>query len=274
MSIIATSEELLLTRIAQLNPQPTAIDASNVIHGTPKAVGDRTSLAIRGIQDSAYAGQVAVVYDKLDLSVLFNGGYIPTVKALGQSDLHRLLPAINKTLGINLKPADVNNISLASLGTGEQVYMDITASDTSLAIKGTFRILFDRTYLQMADIFGSHELDIRHHPDPVAQGYVSAGLLTWGIDFSTISGLLAINTLGAYRRGNWSNYAGLAAALDSDFGIVNWPAINASQSAPDSVKHYLTKNLPSANSDYTHVAVQTNINSNGYVGTAYFHYNL
>lgn len=249
---------------------------SNLILGKPSDLlgfgNANTQLNVRGIEGEDYKGQVKVYYNRLDLGVLFGGGYRAEFSALGQSSLYRLLPEISKALGITFTEEDLVNVDLKLLGEGEQVIIELSAKPGSIAYKGYTTVLFNRRQLMLTDVVLDRKMVQLSHPDPVLEGYKSAGLLTWGIDFTLLLTELTVNPHGAYYRGNWSNYTALKAKLADLYNIVDWPAIDASQKSTDSVKVYETKNLPDANRNFSHVAVQTGIRSNGYSGTAYFHY--
>lgn len=251
---------------------------TNLILGKPSDLlgfgNANTQLNVRGIAGTDYKGQVKVYYNRLDLGVLFGGGYRPEFTALGQSSLHRLLPEISKALGITFTEDDLVNVDLKLLGEGEQVIIELSAKPGSIAYKGYTTILFNRRQLLLTDVVRGRALAELTHPDPVLEGYKSAGLLTWGMDFTIIAPQLRVTRSSAFWRGNWTSYSALKAKLDELYNIVDWPAIDASSKSTDSVKVYETKALPDANRNFSHVAVQTGIRSNGYSGTAYFHYNI
>ena len=262
----------------QSNTPAIAFDDTNLILGKPSVLlgspDGNTQINVRGVQGIDYKGQVKVLYNRLDLSKLFQGNYRAEFSALGQSSLHRLLPELNKALGITFTEQDLINVDLRLLDDGDQVLIELTARPESIAFTGFTTVLFNRRFIMLTDVVTNNAFVELKHPDPVIEGYTSAGLLTWGMDFTSIIPQLRVRTTAAYYRGNWWDYAALKNALAENFGINDWPSIDASTQAIDSVKLYETKNHPDANTDFSHVVVQTNVRTNGYSGTAFFHYNL
>ena len=271
-------EQQLRDLLNQTNTPEIEFTPTNLILGKPSdqlGFGNaNTQLNVRGMAGEDYKGQVKVYYNRLDLGVLFGGNYRAEFSALGQSSLHRLLPEISKALGITLTEDDLVNIDLRLLGTGEQVLIELEAKPGSIAYKGYTTVLFNRRQLMLTDVIQTRAVAKLTHPDPVLEGYRSAGLTTWGLDFTLIRPQLTVHRNWAYYRGNWADHAGLQAKLQELYSITDWPAIDASSTSTDSVKVYETKSLPDANRNFSHVAVQTGVRSNGFSGTAYFHYNI
>lgn len=256
------------------------VDDTNLIFGKPSSLleGDErgdTGVNIRGVENTHYRPTISrIFYHKLDLGTLFQGNFRPRFRALGQSNLYRLLPELNKALGTGFTPDDLQDINIVALGEGDEVTLELRAKPSSLAYRGFTRIIFDRRRIMLTDVvttqFFSDQLT---HPDPQLAGHTSAGLLTWGLDFTLIWQDLGVNTRSAYRRGNWQNLSRLRASLSEHYGIDDWPENDTSSLGTGRIRRYDTRNVPEANTDFQYVVVQTNIRSNGYVGTAYFHYN-
>ena len=184
------SDQMVRELINSTNLPIVEFGPSNLTLGKPVVkVGDpsgNTTLNVRGIQGEDYAGQVAITYNRLDLGVLFQGTYRPEFTALGQSNLYRLLPEINKALGLNLTPKDLNDVNLKLLEEGDQVTIELRASPGSVAYIGFTKVLFNRRYLQLDDVVVDNVFDQFEHADPVLEGYISAGLLTWGWTLHTL----------------------------------------------------------------------------------------
>jgi hypothetical protein len=84
---------------------------------------------------------------------------------------------------------------------------------------------------------------------------------------------LAVNRYASWRRGNFSNLAALQASLEREYGIIAWPGNNTGRDDSGTIRDYATSQVARANKDFQRVVVQSQIIKNGYVGTAYFHYN-
>jgi len=254
-----------------------AFDPSNLIFGKAAVLSNdptaNTKVQVRGVQNEVYAGQLQVTYNRLDLGVLFQGDYRAAFTALGQSTLYKLLPDLNRGLGLNLTEKDVQDIDLKLLEQGDQVTLEIRAKPGSVAYIGLMRVLFNRRQVLLTDVVTTDTLPAFMHPDPVLEGYQSAGLLTWGQDFTLIQQHLKVNRYGNNYKGSWQTEANLRAALTEFYGIESWPTLDTSVTSKMTVRDYATKDHPDANRDFQRVAVQTSLRSNGYSGTAFFHYN-
>lgn len=270
-----TSDEMVRGLINEVNTPVIAFDNSNLIFGKPSTLLNdptaNTQVAVRGVESVDYVGQTKVTYRRLDLGVLFQGNYRPAVTALGQSSLHRLLPDINRALGISLTDDDVDDIDLRLLEQGDQVTLEVVAKPNSLAYTGFTRVLFNRRFIQIGDVVKSTVLDELNHPDPILEGYDSVGLLTWGIDFSIMKKQLAVNPSARNRKGDWVDATAFKNALSEYFGYANYPDISGNVMT---LVDYATKDVRAANRDYSRVVVHSGIRDNGYVGTAFFHYNI
>lgn len=256
---------------------PTPVRDTNLIFGQPSALLEspdgHTQVATRGIQGSEFSNQTTtLIYDRLDLGVLFQGAYQPKLTTLAQSSLHRLLPKLNRLLGTHLTTRDVEDIDLVQLGEGAEVTLELRARPGSLAYTGFTRILFHRRWLMLTDVVDVTVMDVYAHPDPVLEGHLSAGLLTWGQDFTLIAPYLKVDSGAVDYRGEWTNHPETQNQLASNYGIENWP-LN-SQSRAGELDDFDTREVANANTDYQRVVVQSDIRANGLVGTAYFHYNL
>lgn len=271
------SDQMVRELINNANTPLVPFAPENLTFGKPAVVVGsdhvNSTVNVRGIQGEVYAGQLPVSYNRLDLSVLFRGNYRPEFTALGQSTLYRLLPEINKALGMSLTTTDLQDVDLKLLSEGDQVILEMRALPTSLGFTGMAQVLFNRRQLMLTDVVEVQSFAEFQHADPVLEGYTSAGLLTWGQDFTIIAQHLKVNRYGNNYKGSWINEAGLRAGLAEYFGIENWPHLDTSQKSKMTVKDYATKDHPDANRNFQRVVVQTDIRSDGYSGTAFFHYN-
>lgn len=274
------SSDLVRDVINERAELPFSVDASNLIFGKPSGLlegddrGD-TGVNVRGVENTHYRPSTTrVFYHKLDLGVLFQGAYRARFTALGQSNLYRLLPAINKALGTGFDSSDLEDINIVALGEGDEITLELRAKPTSLAYQGFTRVTFDRRRIMLTDVVDTQVFsDQLTHPDPLLAEHQSAGLLTWGLDFTLIWEDLGVNSRAAWRRGNWYYHSRLQNALSENYGIDNWPDNDTTSSGTGRIARYDTRNVPEANTDFQFVVVQTEIRSNGYLGTAYFHYN-
>jgi hypothetical protein len=267
-----SGEDLIRDAINERRELPFDVSAENLIFGQPTDVLDQTQVAIRGVQNSDYRNRPMVItYEKLDLSVLFGGNYRPEVTALGQSSLHRLLPEFSKALGIQLTPNDIEDVDVTQLGEGNQLTIELRAKPGSRAYRGFTRVTFHRRRIYLWDVVETRFYDELLHPDPLLAGHRSAGLLTWGLDFSLIYRDLEVRNSSLSWRGQYRYLSRLKESLELQYGIDNWPGNELSENGR--LRDYDTRSIPEANTDFQRVVVQNGIRANGYIGTAYFHYN-
>lgn len=277
-TIKQSSDQLVLTALNRHNTFPFTTTSDNLIFGKPSTLVDNdngdTTLQLRGIQDTEYRPDSSrIYYHKIDLSVLFQGDFTPRFTALGQSRFHSLLPELNRALGTAFTVDDLEDINIVQLGAGDEVTLELRAKPGSLAYRGITRVVFDRRRILLTDVITKTVFDELKHPDPVLDGFTSAGLLTWGLDFTLIWDDLQVSRLSNWRRGQWSYLTRLRESLATEYGIDNWPANETGSTGTGRLTRYDTRVVPGANTDFRYVVVQTNIRTNGYVGTAYFHYN-
>ncbi len=273
-----SSGDLVRELINSNNSLPFEATSDNLIFGKASALLDdergSTRIKVRGVQDSEFRNKtVEVFYDRLDLGILFGGAYRPAISALGQSSLWRLLPDINKALGTAFTERDLEDVDVTQLGEGDQLTLELRARPGSPAFKGFTRITFNRERIYLTDVVETRTFSELSHPDPLLVGYTSAGLLTWGLDFTLIYPQLEVVNHWASWRGNYRYLSDLQVALKENYGIENWPGNNTDSDGKGLIRDYDTRKVPEANTNFQRVVVQTDIRSNGYVGTAYFHYN-
>lgn len=274
---IQTPEGMVRELITSANPLAKPFTAENLIFGKPSVLlnnqSSNTKVNVRGVDQVDYDGQVAIEYNRLDIGVLFNGSYRAEFEALGASNLHRLLPALNQALGTNFTDKDLQNVDLTTLGQGDQVTIELRAKPGSVAFTGFTRILFNRKIVILSDFVTVTEFSELNHPDPIIEGSRSAGLLTWGQDFTLIREKLRVYPYSYNYRGGWWYHDQLQAALAEFYGIEAWPNNNPGTQETSRIYDLATGQVPKANPEFQRVVVQTGIRTNGYSGTAYFHYN-
>lgn len=274
---IQTPEGLVRELITSVNPVAKPFTAENLIFGKPSVIlndpSANTQVNVRGVDQVDYDGQVQIRYNRLDIGVLFGGTYRAEFEALGASNLHRLLPALNQALGTNFTPKDLENIDLKTLGQGDQVTLELRAKPGSVAFTGFTRVLFNRKIVILSDFVTVREFTELNHPDPIIDGSRSAGLMTWGQDFTLIKQHMRIIPWWAQYRGQWYTHTAFAEALAEFYGIEAWPQNPADPKETSTVIDYATSQVAKANPEFQRVIVQTGIKTNGYSGTAYFHYN-
>jgi len=204
---------------------------------------------------------------------LFGGVANPSIRTLSQSSLHRLLPRLNKILGTRFTTDDIEDVDFTTEGNNAVVEFTVTAKPDSRFYAGSFTLTFNRHWLLLEEVVDPL-IAAFTHPDPLLANRTSAGMLTWGLDFTPIVDLLAVDPTAANFRGDFVNLGALRIALEDRYGISLWPSNAESPVVTGTLTDHPTSDVERANSDFQRVVVQTQIDERGYIGTAYFHYNL
>lgn len=270
------TKKQLLDTINTLNDMPIPLGEETVLLGsaTPNAETGMVEVGVRGVHGQGYRKDpVRVSYSRLDLARLFGGVANPSIRTLSQSTLHRLLPRLNKILGTRLTVDDVEDVDFSVFGQDVTVEFIVTAKPDSRFYSGSFTLTFNRRWLLLEEVVDPL-VGAFVHPDPLLENKTSAGMLTWGLDFTPIAHLLTIDPTAADYRGDFTNVGALQQALADQYRIDLWPSNAEALVTTASVKDYSTSEVDRANRDFQRVVVQTNIDVRGYIGTAYFHYNL
>lgn len=264
-----SSEEAVIALVNSVNTFPIPLEAGDLFFGTPKVLPgtpNKVTFPTIPMYDAEYEGRVSLTWTRYNLSAAF-GGLRPIVRDIGQTTLHRLLPTINKVLGTHFQPADFYDVSFDWIGNNEQLNIELRALPNSLGYVGSFVVQYTRIRPQLVESILRTHLTALPHPTDIALGKHSLDMLSWGLDFTdyVASSLVTWSYAGELY---WV-YPDRVTAAMTDVGIANFPVSNAYKK----LKLYATSQLPAANKAFTHVYVQTEVDSAGYTGTAYFHHN-
>lgn len=272
-----TSKELVYDLIAEANPniQPP-LDANNsfieqisTINPGPANGNKNTRARIRGYQGEGFSGSFLVYYNRLNLGLIVLGNDALNNRAtyLGVTNYtatvtHSLLPQISLLSGVELRTWDLGNQGIAGAGNADYTtVVTLVAAPTSPAYTGNLPIYVSRGRPVLSDQLHTFSLDELTHVDPLTDRK-SAGLLTWGKDFSQYRNYLGVTSAGMPQ------WVGLRKVLD-EMGIPTYPAPVNGNFVTDNT----TSSVARANRNYDRVVVHTGINAEGIVGVAYYHYN-
>ena len=264
MSLIpGSSESALISLINQANALATPLVEGDLYYGIPRSLNDgqgTVRLPTVTMFDSEYEGYATFEYKRLNLNKLYSG-LKPKIASLGQPTLHRLLPSLNKALGLNLTPRDVNDTQLNWVGGNEQANIQITATAASLGYEGVLVVQYTRVRPTLALVVKDKQLlQLRHPQDnPVKR---SVDMMTWGMDFTDDRPNMQVQ----YTYW-WKDQAAVNAIM-AERGFANWPN--------PILRHIYTaatKDVPSANQAFQYVIIQESVEGPDYAGTAYIHFN-
>lgn len=228
--------------------------------GTAKDSQGRITLPTVAMYDAEYDGYVKFQYQRLDFTKAF-GTVRPTIKAVGSSTLHAMLPIISQALGITITPEDVIDVNVNWLGGTEAVNIELIAKPTSPGFEGKFIITYQRVRPLLSNMVKLRDLDCLKHPQ-VDLAKRSTNILTWGIDYTDHLDVIV-------QYGSWWLHGAKVQTLMASKGFPDWPA----GWATDLIATYLTKNVPEANQAFTHVIIQKGVVRPDYAGIGYFHFN-
>lgn len=260
-----TSEKALVDLINASNSLPVPLDVGDLYYGKPKPIaGGLTHLPVVTQYDNEeYEGYAKFEYRRLNLSVIFRD-IRPLMEEVGQNSLVRLLPVVNKKVGLNLQPEDIIDQSIVWLGGNEQANLQFVISPNSLAYEGRLIIQFIRIRPTLQSIIPNRTLDVLQFPDPIVEGLKSLSMDTWGIDYTDDQAALR-----TYHQG-WFYPDRVKAVMERN-GFPNFPVGVIGDDKK--VALYATKDVPKANKAYSHVIIQKGVTTATHRGDAYFHFN-
>lgn len=265
MSLMSgSSEQRLLALINEVNVLPTPLKEGALYYGKvhPKTDGSgKVRLPTVTMFDAEYEGYVTFEYRRINLSDAW-GGLKPALHALGQPTLHRLLPTLNKLLGLNLTPRDVADVNISWLNGNEQANIQIIAAPDSLGYEGSFVIQFTRVRPFLNDVVKQKALDTLQHPDgnDLAKRSLASG--TWGIDFTEHLPIMIVYWWG------WPLMTQIR-EMFADYGFADIPQANQQYQ----IATYTTKQRPESNQAFNNVYIWRDVVGPDYQGDAYMHFN-
>lgn len=267
MSLLqGTPKEVVLSLIAQENALPVALTEDNLYFGNPHLDTDGVTsvLPTTAMLGGEYAGYVSFKYRRINLSQAFDDR--PVLADIGAPTLLGMLPAINKTFGLNLTPDDVVDANIAYIDAGEQININVVASNKSLGYTGFFTFKFLRLRITFPAAVPNKDLPILTYPTDPALAKRSIGMMMWNHDFTEFRQDLAISF--GINGANWIYLNKVKAVMAQEFGLSDWPT-----PAVGGVEQYLTKDYPGANTNFQYVIIQKDVVGADYAGDALFHYN-
>lgn len=264
-----TGKELVWDLINQANPRPvpfspenSAIEVITAGSFTQDGVTYNTKARLRGISMAGYTGSVTVYYNRLTLANLFRNQQA-SIETFDGTDIHGVLPIINRNYGLNLQTGDVNNSAL--INPGQANYTNTTTlvatAGSALLAGGNALLRYMRGLPYLEKFILSKNLDAYKHPvaDTTKQ---AAQMLTIGLDFTEYKNLLLVDGTGM------PNFAALQQVLTQTYGLPAWDAPLNSNYVTDSP----TSAVTNSNQKFDRVVVQTGISNGQVAGVAYYHY--
>jgi hypothetical protein len=272
------SKQTLLNLIMRDNPELAGrLTLENVIveaiaRVTPGPVnGQRnTSARIRGIQGAGFTGSVVVYYNRIDISkvILPNAFKISragfNITNFSARLIHEILDQLYVETGVRLRPYDVVNYGIDYPSTPDRTATQgLVCQANSPGFTGTVQLYIDRGKPTLENQITVRELGQYMHADAAAAGQnkQSAGLATWGIDFTDYRTIIES---GIWNDAQWGEFR---AVLDS-MGVPDYPKPLSNQ-----IQSQATGAVTLANKSFDRVTVHTGINVDGVQGVAYYHYN-
>lgn len=169
MSLSKKSKILILDLINENNPQFEEKLSFDVVEFADPAVhaeDDRnTSVVVGSLEDSPYAGDATVMYDRLDLQKLFTDAGYPVVeiKAVGLATSLELLPYLNETFALALDEDDIVSEALPAGDVYPKAYT-LKVKPTSFAWLNELAISLIDGKPQLSDIIVKTVLDGLKYP--------------------------------------------------------------------------------------------------------------
>ena len=222
------------------------LNGESVLLGKPlKMTGDTntqvtlsgTGVEVEGFKD-VYVGQVALIYNRLDLAVLFKG--ITPLFKVGETSkatsVHEWLDEFSELYGVKLYPEDVSDASLIEDGL---TAVTVSALDTSLNYTGSFTVDIYVPPIDIADLEDGLDIFVDNISKSdfiyARQGSVTTILpvngarMTTGVDFTPFrDNIIAMVATGFTVADNRTN---LGKILRTVFGLPLDPVTNTTMTA-------------------------------------------
>lgn len=222
-------------------------------------VGDgyNTRLGLEGIPGRGYYGTDEVFYRRIDLATINRQTPIRSAVPLTPQVVIDLFNAVT---GLFLTPDDVEPFIAPELSEGGSAVVTIVALPTSLGFTGSADIPLEYGRSWLDSVVGVRTLPVLKHPIDRLDYRLSARMLTWSKDFTSLR-----DSLLPDKTGKYSNWAVLNAAC-LEMGIPSW--------GQSTVVDYATSEISDSNPSFDRVVIQRNVYSASMLGDLYFHYNI
>jgi hypothetical protein len=259
------SEQALIDAINATNSPPTPLAPGDLYFGKITKVNGgepgEVTLPVVAMYNSKFEGYLRFNYNRIDIGKVY-GTIKPQIRRVGYPSLYRLLPIINETLGLDLSENDVVDVSITWLNDNEQINIPIVTKTESPAYEGQFVVEYQRVRPDLATIV-FRDLDVMKHPISPSLGKKSLAMFMWSMDFTDFQNQLQL------INGTWRDI-GTVRQVMAKFGLPNnWPQVPRSPW----ISVQATKDVPSANKDFTHVIIHRDITFPDFAGDGYIHFN-
>lgn len=183
--------------------QPLALAPGEVVFGTPAVVANEpewnTQVLCTAANDSKYVGSVTLLYDRLDISVLFRNIKV-NLDVQGATTTTDLLNRFNARYGLGVQPADIVPSAVPPLtAENPSVNATITFADSCLVYFGSLVLTVGPDAAvgeRLNTVVTQTLLDGLHYPDPDT-GKGQAYIYSYGVDFTYIKSYLETVTTGS-----------------------------------------------------------------------------
>lgn len=272
-----SGSELILDLVNHHNQGPVPFTLDNIrpvgqipVPGAGNQHKGQTTLA--AMPFSEYEGEVQITYDRINLSTIFQG-ITPSINGLGATSIHKMLPELNRELGLLLTEDDVEDSKYTWLEERERRNVLLKAKKSSLIYSGELNVVYERRRMTLAEALRGYQPEVHLLPgntlEGIAENKVSVTKDTWATDFTPY-----YNVIRKHEHFEiFANSSGVRNLMASMFGFANWPT-----GWDNKVIDMPTSSIAEANQDYDRVVVHylfdnTYNKSRPYEGIAYFHYN-
>ena len=183
--------------------QPLALLPGEVVFGKPAVVTGEvernTQLLCTAANNSKYVGSVTLLYNRLDIAILFKNIKV-NLDVQGATTTTDLLDRFNTRYGLSVADTDIVPSPVSPL-TPEQpsVSATITFADSSLVYFGSLVLTVgpdSEVGERLSTVVTQTLLDGLHYPDPDT-GKGQAYIYSYGVDFTSIKSYLETITTGS-----------------------------------------------------------------------------
>ena len=264
-----SQEQYLLDEFNKRNPSAAMpVTVLNVVFGKPvpleHAPGEPNArVLLRAKQRRGYLGEQSFDYEQLDIDVYFKNIAV-RVSLPGITKLSQAITHLNGKYGLNLRPGDVEDVTLAP-----NKKFTLRMSPSCLQFRGTVEATYKPGPLDLNQLVVNKKLDVLQHPVEV-DGRRCAKMLSWGIDFTDDRGLLQSITAGGLSGGvnQQTGRSDELVNLMVSRGFPRWSYLGAKWMV------VATTGVADCNKQYDMVAIVSNVDDPGISGDIYLHYNV
>lgn len=263
MATANTSTGKLIETLNELNLPPKTFTEINLELDSPSPIdgeaAGRTRLLVKSVPGRGYYNDVQITYNRINLPDAITAD--ADIRSINDFTVDSIIGLINNSFGLFLTADDLDDFTPPTLGQDESTTLIISAKAGSRGFVGSVEITLTHARTPLDVIVALKLLPVRKHIVDPAGNKLSARMLTWGKDFTSVRDAIAINP----ETSSYVNWENLQVACQY-LGIPGW--------TQGPIRDVTTSSVPDSNPAFARVVIQDDVVSDGMTGSIYLHYNL